>query len=185
MAAGLVDKVVGAFVGSSAEVAAVYDDIPPDSSVTIAVDVARVYREQSCDSLVAVGGGSAIDTAKAANVAITEKTDDLLQFQGAERIKGRLQPCVVIPTTAGTGSEVTAAAVIKDREHGVKIALTSYELLPDVALLDPGMTLTLPGKITAATGMDALTHAMEAWTCLPEEPGLRRLRLERHPTHRG
>jgi hypothetical protein len=87
-----------------------------------------------------------IDTAKGANIVISEGDDDLLKFQGAERIKKPLQPFIVIPTTAGTGSEATSAAVIADEEKGVKM-LTSYKLFPNVALIDPKMTMTMPPKI--------------------------------------
>jgi alcohol dehydrogenase len=101
---------------------------------------------------------------------VVENTEDLLQFQGAERIKKDLRPFLVVPTTAGTGSEATSAAVIRNEERKLKMSLTSYKLLPNVAILDPKMTLTMPPKITAATGMDALTHAVEAFYCLQKNP---------------
>ncbi len=116
------------------------------------------------------GGGSAIDTAKGANLLITKECDDLSQFAGAQIIDTPLQPLAVIPTTAGTGSEVTQVAVISDTDRGLKLAFTSQYLLPDIAVLDPRMTATLPPSMTAATGMDALSHAMEAFISLQQNP---------------
>ncbi|HRS98353.1 MAG TPA: iron-containing alcohol dehydrogenase, partial [Smithella sp.] len=116
-----------------------------------------------CDSIIAVGGGSAIDTAKGVNIVITENTDDLLKFMGNYRLNKPMKPFVVIPTTSGTGSEVTMVAVIANPEKNVKMQFTSDLLLPKLAVLDPRMTMSMPPKITAATGMDALTHAVEAY----------------------
>jgi len=168
--AGLIDIVKAAFEGSNCEIGDIYDQTPPDSSKSVVNQVAKLYISSKCDCFVAVGGGSSMDTAKCANMIVTEGTDDLMQFQGAERLKKPMEPFVAIPTTAGTGSEVTLAAVIYDDEAQIKLAFTSYQLLPKVAILDPKMTLTLPPKITAATGMDALTHAIEAFYCLQKNP---------------
>lgn len=168
--AGLMKKVEAAFEGSNCGIAAVFSETPPDSSDKVVNQVADLYEQKGCDCLVAVGGGSCIDTAKGVNIVVTEGTHDLLKFQGAERIKGRLKPLIVIPTTAGTGSEVTLAAVITNVEKGIKMSITAYQLIPDVAILDPEMTMTMPAKITAATGMDALTHAVEAYYCLQKNP---------------
>jgi len=168
--AGLMKHVEDAFEGSNCEIGIVYDETPPDSSNKVCNQVAALYREKGCDCFVAVGGGSCIDTAKGANIVITEGTDDLMKFRGAERIKKIMKPFLVVPTTAGTGSEVTLAAVISNVDAGVKMAFTSDRLYPNVAILDPKMTLTMPPKITAATGMDALTHAVEAYYCLQKNP---------------
>lgn len=168
--AGLIKRVEAVFEGTETEIGAVYDKTPPDSSTAVVNEAAKLFQEASCDCFVAVGGGSCIDTAKGANIVVVEDSNDLLQFQGAERITKPLKPFIVIPTTAGTGSEVTLVAVIHDEERHVKIALTSYRLLPNVAILDPKMTLTMPPKITAATGMDALTHAIEAYYGLQKNP---------------
>lgn len=168
--AGLTKFVKNAFDSSGMTIGAIFDDVPPDSSSQVVNQIAAVYRENQCDSIVAVGGGSPIDTAKGVNIVITENSDDLMQFEGADRLKNRMKPFVVIPTTAGTGSEVTLAAVIKNTEKQVKMAFASQFLFPQVAILDPRMTETMPPHITAATGMDALTHAMEAYTCLQKNP---------------
>ncbi len=111
-----------------------------------------------------------IDTAKAANILVSEGGDDLYAYSGAHNLKRPLKPLFVVPTTAGTGSETTMAAVISDTDKGVKVPFTSYFLLPNVAVLDPRMTLTLPPHITAMTAMDAMTHAVEAFTCLAANP---------------
>ncbi|SHK32388.1 alcohol dehydrogenase [Desulfatibacillum alkenivorans DSM 16219] len=168
--AGLMQIVADAFHGQEAVLAAVYEDTPPDSSVEVVNQVAKLYRKNKCDSIVGLGGGSAIDTAKAVNIVVTEDVDDLIKLMGAEVLKKELQPFIAIPTTAGTGSEVTLVAVVADTKRGIKMPFTSYHLLPKVAILDPRMTLTMPPKITAATGMDAMTHAVEAYTCIQKNP---------------
>lgn len=168
--AGLVQQVVNVFADSLAAVGAVFDQVPQDSSAKVVNEIASIYRQAGCDSIVAVGGGSVIDTAKGVNIVITENTDDLLKFSGAEMLKKQMQPFIVIPTTAGTGSEVTCVAVISDPDRHLKMTFTSNFLYPRAAILDPRMTLTLPPMITAATGMDALTHAVEAYISLQKNP---------------
>ncbi len=168
--AGLLKHLEAAFEGSNCEITAVYDKTPPDSSSSVVNEVARQFQDKNCDCFIAVGGGSSIDTTKGANMIVTEGADDLMKFQGAERLSKRMKPFIAVPTTAGTGSEVTLAAMIYNEETKVKMAFTSYLLLPDVAVLDPKMTTTMPAKITAATGMDALTHAIEAYYCLQKNP---------------
>lgn len=167
--AGLINIVTDA-VKSGIAVAAITDDVPPDSDLQVVNRLAQMYQEQGCDSLIAVGGGSVMDTAKGINIVVSEKADDLMKFSGANALKRSLKPLIAIPTTAGTGSEVTLVAVIKDPEKHLKMAFVSYFLLPDVAIIDPRMTLSLPPAITAATGMDALSHAVEAYTCLAKNP---------------
>jgi alcohol dehydrogenase len=168
--AGLMNHVKAAFDSSGMTIGAIFDDVPPDSSSKVVNDIAAVYRKNGCDAIIAVGGGSPIDTAKGVNIVISENSDDLMKFEGADRLKKPMQPFIVIPTTAGTGSEVTLAAVIKNTEKNVKMGFASHLLFPRVAILDPRMTITMPPHITAATGMDALTHAMESYTCLQKNP---------------
>ena len=168
--AGLVGIVTSAFAGSGITLGGIYDDVPSDSSSEVVKAGANVYQQNECDSLIAVGGGSPIDTAKGVNILVSEKSDDLLKFAGHDVLRHPLNPLIVIPTTAGTGSEVTYVAVIADLERNVKMSFTSVYLYPRLAILDPRMTLTMPPKITAATGMDALSHAMEAVTCLQKNP---------------
>jgi alcohol dehydrogenase len=111
-----------------------------------------------------------IDTAKGANILASEGSDDLREFAGADVLKNRLKPLIVVPTTSGTGSEVTIFAVISDPERKRKMLFTSVHLMPDVGVLDPRMTMTLPPHITSATGMDALTHAVESYLSLGRNP---------------
>ena len=144
--------------------------VPPDSDLTVVNRLAGVYREKGCDAIIAVGGGSVLDTAKGVNIVVSENASDLMAFTGAGALKRPLKPLIAIPTTSGTGSEVTLVAVIADHEKKRKMLFTSYFLLPDVALLDSRMTLGLPPAITSATAMDALSHAVEAYTCLAKNP---------------
>ncbi|MDY6798765.1 MAG: iron-containing alcohol dehydrogenase [Pseudomonadota bacterium] len=169
-AAGLLDPVVNACAESGLDIATIYDDVPPDSSTGVVRKIAGIYRSENCDSIIAVGGGSAIDTAKAVNILASEGGDDIAAYSGAGILKRALKPFFVVPTTAGTGSEVTAVAVITDIEKHVKLPFTSSFLLPNAAVIDPRMTLTLPPHITAATAMDAMTHATEAFTCMARNP---------------
>lgn len=169
-AAGLLDPVISACEESGLEIVSVYDDVPPDSSTGVVKAIAEVYRTEKCDSIIAVGGGSAIDTAKAVNILVSEGGDDISKYVGAGVLKRPLKPFFVVPTTAGTGSEVTAVAVIADLEKSVKLPFSSSFLLPNAAIIDPRMTLTLPPHITAATAMDAMTHATEAFTCMAKNP---------------
>jgi alcohol dehydrogenase len=163
--------VLDALKDSEAEVVAVYDEVPIDSSVAVVNDVARVYREKGADAIVAVGGGSVLDTAKGATIVLTHGAEDLMEYRGAESLLGRRSVAfIAIPTTAGTGSEVTSAAVIKDTERHVKMGFSSLSLLPDVAVLDPRLTVGLPPRLTASTAMDALTHAVEAVSCVQSNP---------------
>lgn len=169
-AAGLLEPVLEACEEGGQEIVTIYDDVPPDSSTHVVKDIAGIYRSEQCDSIIAVGGGSAIDTAKAVNILVSEGGDNLSAYAGAGVLTNPLKPFFVVPTTAGTGSEVTSVAVIADTEKSVKLPFTSSFLLPDAAIIDPRMTLTLPPHITAATGMDALTHATEAFTCMAKNP---------------
>lgn len=170
ISAGLIRYVRGAFDSSNMIIGAIFDDVPPDSSTDVVHRAVEVFRHNRCDSLVAVGGGSPMDTAKAANIVVSENSDDLMKYEGADRLKSPVKPLIVVPTTAGTGSEVTFVAVIKNMQKKVKMSFASHLLYPKVAILDPRMTLTMPPHITAATGMDALTHAMEAYTCIQKNP---------------
>ena len=168
--AGLIDHVELAFEEAGLSLPPVFDDIPPDSSTDVVEQIARLFREQHCDSLIAVGGGSVMDTAKATNILVSEGGEFLRAYVGAHALTRPLKPLVAIATTAGTGSEVTSVAVIKDTHKQKKDAFQSAHLLPALAVIDPRMTLTVPPGITAATAMDALTHAVEAFSCLAKNP---------------
>ncbi|MCA9533406.1 MAG: iron-containing alcohol dehydrogenase [Myxococcales bacterium] len=168
--AGLVDVVLGAILHAGSAPPPVYDDVPPDSGTDVVAAIARHYRAAGCDSLIALGGGSVIDTAKAVNILVSEGGDDLHAYAGTGVVKRRLRPLFVLPTTSGTGSEATSVAVIRDSQSGAKLPFMSPFLMPDAAVLDPRLTLGLPPLFTAATGMDAMTHAVESFLCLAKNP---------------
>lgn len=152
-------------------IADVFTDIPPDSSLELINIVAKRYNELKCDGIIALGGGSVIDTAKGTRMILSQEKEDLMDLAGCELISyGKHIPFVAIPTTSGTGSEATLVAVILNKMQNIKMEFISYFLVPDVAVLDPRMTLTLPKRITASTGMDALCHAIEGYTCLQKNP---------------
>jgi alcohol dehydrogenase class IV len=147
----------------------IFSDVEPDSGLHIVNQGAKLGKELGADCIVSVGGGSAIDTAKGMAILLKEggKLQDYAGFQVLTRPQ---TPHIVIPTTAGTGSEVTYIAVIKDHEEGRKLLFGDYNILPNVAILDPRMTEGLPPRLTAATGMDAMSHAIEALHSLQREP---------------
>ena len=124
----LLEPVEAAFEGTDATIKVVFDDVPPDSSLTAVRDAARTYRENGCDAIIAIGGGSVIDTAKAANILVSEGGDDLTKYSGAHNLPRPLKPFFVIPTTSGTGSETTIAAMVSDTEKNVKMPFASYAL---------------------------------------------------------
>lgn len=148
----------------------VFDQVPPDSSMEVVNEVARRYQELNCDGFIAIGGGSVIDTTKGAAASLACEGVDFATLQGSEILHHNLPPVIAVPTTAGTGSEVTLVAVVADTQKNAKLSFTSYKLVPHVALLDPALTSSLPPKLTATTGMDALTHAIEAYTSIQKNP---------------
>lgn len=167
---GLLEPVETAFAATEVTIASIFDDVPPDSSLETVRAVAEAYRANNCDAIIAIGGGSVIDSAKAANILVTEGGDDLLKYSGAHNLPRPLKPFFVVPTTSGTGSEVTMVAVISDNSTHQKMPFASKYLMPSAAILDPRMTQTLPPHLTAMTAMDAMTHAVEAYTCLAANP---------------
>ncbi|WP_312331466.1 iron-containing alcohol dehydrogenase [Acinetobacter variabilis] len=166
----LLAPIEAAFESTDAKIAAIFDDVPPDSSLGTVRSAAQLYGDHDCDAIIAVGGGSVIDTSKATNILVSEGGDDLLKYSGAHNLPKPLKPFFVIPTTSGTGSEVTMVAVVSDTEKNVKMPFASYYLMPHAAILDPRMTQTLPPHLTAMTAMDAMTHAVEAYTCMAANP---------------
>ncbi|MGL6263038.1 iron-containing alcohol dehydrogenase [Aeromonas jandaei] len=169
-ATGLATLLANVLAEGELPVAAIWDEIPADSSTAVVERIAKRYAELDCDSLVALGGGSVIDTAKAANILASMGGEHLLDYSGAGCLTRPLKPLAVVPTTAGTGSEVTLVAVIKDEASGRKVPFTSPFLLPQLAVLDPRLTQGLPLNITAATAMDAMTHAIEAFIGTAKNP---------------
>ncbi len=168
--AGLSKIVVEAFAESGISIAALYDQVPIESSTLVVNELAGLYRAKACDCLIAVGGGSVIDTAKGVNMVVSLGGHDVRDYRGADTLAGPLRPLFVVPTTAGTGSEATNSAVIADPDKGVKMLFASEFLLPRAAVLDTRMTLAMPPRLSAATGMDALTHAMESYIDIQKNP---------------
>lgn len=167
---GTLDLLQQVFATTDMQIAGIFDEVPADSSLEIVQHIAHYYRQQQCDSILALGGGSVIDTAKAVNILVSEEGDDLLKYVGSHHLNKPLKPLFVIPTTAGTGSEVTMVAVIADKQRQQKIAIASYYLMPNVAVLDARMTQSLSAEMTAQTAMDALTHAIEAYIGMAHNP---------------
>jgi len=151
---------------------AVWSEVVPNPPIDLVDRGARVYREEGCDGLIGLGGGSSLDTAKAIGVlAVHGGSIRDYQWADPQPIKRRIPPTITIPTTAGTGSEVTLWAVITDPDRKVKFNVGGTTHLGAwVALIDPELTLGLPARITAATGMDALAHAIECYTCAYAQP---------------
>jgi len=141
---------------------AIYDNIPPEPEMSAVQACVDVFKQGNHDSLVAVGGGSAMDTAKCVAV-MAEHVGDLESLFGENMVSQRNVPLIAIPTTAGTGSEVTNIAILSDPEAQIKRGIVSDFLLPDVAIVSPEMTLSCPPSVTAASGVDALVHAIEAY----------------------
>ena len=142
----------------------VYDGVEPNPSIENIEEARKLYVENKCDGIVAFGGGSAMDCAKAAGARVVKPRQSISQMGGTLRVLKRLPPIFAVPTTAGTGSETTIAAVVTDRAAHHKYAVQDLCLIPRYAVLDPELTVGLPPHITSTTGMDALTHAVEAYT---------------------
>lgn len=141
----------------------VYDKTQPNPTVANVEDALKLYHENNCDALIAIGGGSAMDCAKSIGARVAYPNKMLNKMGGVMRVLRRLPTLIAIPTTAGTGSETTLAAVITDGEAHHKYAIMSFPLIPHYAVLDAKMTYSLPPHLTSTTGMDALTHAVEAY----------------------
>lgn len=139
----------------------VFDEVKPDSECSIVNKAYQVGSEWEADSVISVGGGSSIDTAKGVCI-LFQKKGDIREHQGVYILSGPTVPHIAIPTTAGTGSEVSHVAVIKDEQAGRKLVFADHFIMPTVSILDPTLTTSMPPSITAHTGMDALTHCIEA-----------------------
>lgn len=156
----------------------VYDKTQPNPTVDNVEEALKVYRENGCDALIAVGGGSPIDCAKAVGARVVYPKKSVGKLKGLLRVWRRLPPLIAVPTTAGTGSETTVAAVIVDAEKQHKYTILSFPLIPTYAVLDPELTFTLPPGLTATTGIDALVHAVEAYIGRSTTKETRRLSLD-------
>jgi choline dehydrogenase len=165
-AAGLADRALEHLEG-----AIVFDGVRPNPDIALIDEGAHLYASSGCDGLVGLGGGSSIDTAKSIGV-VARHGGSIAQYEwGHDPIEQRIPPLVAVPTTAGTGSEVTLWAVVTDYDRKIKFNVGGTPLIgAHVALIDPELMLGLPAAVTAATGMDALSHAIECYTCDYHQP---------------
>lgn len=147
----------------------IFDEVVTEPILEYTEEGLKTYQKVKADFLIAVGGGSPMDTAKAIS-ALAMNPGKMSDFEGPNKIPRPGAPLMVIPTTAGTGSEVTQFTIITDTTRNVKMLIASPYVLPRIALVDPLMTLTMPQEITAATGLDALTHAIEAYVSVKAQP---------------
>jgi alcohol dehydrogenase len=144
-------------------------DIEANPSVETVNAAVEAYLQSNSAGILALGGGSPMDVAKAAGI-LAVYGGDITSYEGAGKVPGRIVPIVAVPTTAGTGSEVTAFSVITDKSRNYKLTVFSYELIPQYALLDPELILSLPESVAAATSLDALVHAIEAYLSKAASP---------------
>ncbi len=142
---------------------ALFDGAFPNPTTALARQASSFYQEKKCDGLIAFGGGSPMDLAKAVGVLLARPGKPLERFAGILKVRRKLPVLIAIPTTAGTGSETTLAAVLIDGNTRHKFAINDFPLIPKYAVLDPSTIHTLPSHIAASTGLDALTHAVEAY----------------------
>ncbi|MCM1289942.1 MAG: iron-containing alcohol dehydrogenase [Corallococcus sp.] len=142
---------------------AVFDGVLPNPTVEQAEQGLKVYCDNNCNGILAFGGGSALDCAKAIGARVVRPKKTVNQLKGLLKVRKKLPPFFAVPTTAGTGSECTLAAVITDGTTHDKYAINDFSLIPHYAILDASLTVGLPPMLTATTGMDALTHAVEAY----------------------
>jgi alcohol dehydrogenase len=195
---GLVEKVEAGIADGGLEVAGIFDEVPQDSSTAVCDRCAEAARSAGADSFLALGGGSVMDTAKVADAVFTHggtarEQEGFFLMPRADDGMGRpleIAPLACIPTTAGTGSEVSMAAVIKEPEERIKLEIADFPLFPRLAILDPETTRTLPPGVAAATGMDAMTHAIEGyvsqdWSPHQDARSLQSLRMIRDNLERA
>ncbi len=147
----------------------IFDEVITEPTVDYVENGLDIYRKKGCDFVIGLGGGSPIDTAKAISV-MAANCGSIQDYMGLDKIPNPGVPLIAIPTTAGTGSEATIFAIITDIRKNVKMLIGSPFLLPRVAIVDPLLLVSCPPQLTAATGIDALTHAIEAYTSLKTQP---------------
>lgn len=142
---------------------AIYDDTVPNPTINNIEEAVKIYNNFNAQGLIAMGGGSAMDCCKGVGARIAKPKKTISQMRGILKVRKKLPLLIAIPTTAGTGSETTLAAVITDSNTHEKYAINDISLIPRYAVLDPTLTISLPPMLTATTGLDALTHAVEAF----------------------
>lgn len=162
--AGICDNIASSLVNAGLEVHR-FDDVEPDPPFEIASKASQAVKDSGADIILGLGGGSSLDIAKVASILVTN-SDPVSSYFGIDMVPKPGLKTILVPTTAGTGSEVTPIAILSDTEEKLKKGIVSSHLFPAAAILDPMLTLGLPAPVTAATGMDALIHAVEAYTSL-------------------
>lgn len=156
----------------------VFDGVQPNPTIDNIEDAVELYLENGCQGIIAFGGGSPMDCAKACGARIARPDKTIPQMRGILKVNKKLPPLFAVPTTAGTGSETTIAAVVSNPITHEKNAINDNHLIPKVAVLDPELTVGLPKHITSTTGMDALTHAVEAYIGKSNTPGTKKAALK-------
>ncbi len=159
--AGWVEDVIKALEAEMIQYT-IFDDVVPNPRDTNVLAGVKCYREHKCDGIVTIGGGSPMDCAKGIGIVVSNM-GDILAYEGVDKILYPLPPLICIPTTAGTAADVSQFAIINDVKRHVKIAIVSKSIVPDVSLIDPETTLSMDDTLSVYTGMDALTHAFEAY----------------------
>lgn len=168
MARGWADDVARS-LGEAGLECHVFADISPNPRAEEVMAGAEVYRRRDCQAIVAVGGGSPMDCAKGIG-AVSANNLPVLDFEGVDQVPTPGPPLVCVPTTAGSSADVSQFAIISNSRHKVKIAIVSKAMVPDIALIDPETTTSMPADLTACTGLDALTHAVEAYVSNAHSP---------------
>jgi alcohol dehydrogenase len=166
--AGVIDRAQEFLLAAGLGVS-IYDSVQADSGSRLITEATRQLAETGSDIIVGIGGGSSLDTAKAVAV-LAANGGAVTDYVGLGKVKKKPLPVIAIPTTAGTGSEVSLWTVFTDDSRALKVAIGGFSVYPAVALCDPDLTISLPPMITAATGMDALTHAIECYTNKASQP---------------
>jgi alcohol dehydrogenase len=165
---GVVEKLTNILLDEGIEVST-FVDVEPNPSVETVNAATALYKESKSEGIIALGGGSSMDVAKAAAI-LAVYGGEITEYEGAGKVPGKIAPIIAIPTTAGTGSEVTAFTVITDTTRNYKLTVFSYELIPAYAVLDPELIMSLPPAVAASTGIDALVHAIESYLSLAASP---------------
>ena len=158
---GVVEKVRKILIEGNIEFAE-YLDVVGNPTTDIVMECAELYKAEKCNGLLAIGGGSPMDVAKSVGV-VAKFGGEIGDYEGVGKVPGKIDTLICVPTTAGTGSEVTVAAVITDTKRNYKLSVLGTEISPDYAVLDPELIMTAPASVAAACGVDALIHAMESY----------------------
>ena len=160
---GLLNKMLKSLDSAEEIKYVIYKDVVPNPTIDNIEEGLKLYKENGCKAIIAFGGGSPMDTAKGIGARVARPKKQISKMKGLLKVGKKLPLIIAIPTTAGTGSETTVAAVISNPKTHEKYPINDPKLVPQYAVLDPNLIVNLPGKITSTTGMDALTHAIEAY----------------------